>query len=293
MDDVKAGYYSVTVTDPKGCTGQLDSLLLSDPSPVLGSYDDYEALKCFGDETILTIETVSGGAGGPYQYSVDNGATLPIDVPFTIGGGEHTVTYLDRIGCEFTETLTIPEPAEITVKFDPDEIEIELGDSTKLIPIITGAGVENFIWAPAELVTDPDTLSPYTKTFESTMYTLTVSDANGCSGTGKITIIVDPNRNVYIPNVFIPSNDAGTNYTFNPQVGNGVKDISYFQVYDRWGSLMYERTKFIPDNDNFGEGWDGKFKGDYVNPGVFIYVVEVNFLDGRTLLYRGDVTVVR
>ena len=179
------------------------------------------------------------------------------------------------------------------MKFDPNEIEIELGDSTKLIPIITGAGVDNFIWTPAELVTDPDTLSPYTKTFESTMYTLTVSDANGCSGTGKITIIVDPNRNVYVPNVFIPSNDSGTNYTFNPQIGNGVKDISYFQVYDRWGSLMYERTKFIPDNDNFGEGWDGKFKGDYVNPGVFIYVVEVNFLDGRTLLYRGDVTVVR
>ena len=293
VDDLKAGYYSVTVTDPKGCTGQLDSLLLSDPSPVLGSYKPYAPLECFGDETILSIDTVSGGAGAPYQYSVDNGATLPITVPFTIGGGEHTVTYLDRIGCEFTETLTIPEPAEITVKFDPDEIEIELGDSTKLIPIITGAGVDNFIWTPAELVTDPDTLSPYTKTFESTMYTLTVSDANGCSGTGKITIIVDPNRNVYVPNVFIPSNDSGTNYTFNPQIGNGVKDISYFQVYDRWGSLMYERTKFIPDNDNFGEGWDGKFKGDYVNPGVFIYVVEVNFLDGRTLLYRGDVTVVR
>lgn len=292
VDDLKAGYYSVTVTDPKGCTGELDSLLLSDPAPVLGSYKPYEPLKCFGDETILTIDQVSGGAGAPYQYSVDNGATLPIDVPFTIDGGSHTITYTDRIGCEFTETLVIPEPAEITVKFDPDRIEIELGDSTFLKPIVTGAAIDKILWAPATVI-PADTLFPYAKPFQSTMYTLTVSDANGCSGTGKVTIIVDPNRNVYIPNVFIPSNDAGTNYAFNPYVGNGVKDINYFQVYDRWGTLMYERTNFIPNNDNFGEGWDGKYKGDYVNPGVFIYVVEVDFLDGRTLLYRGDVTVVR
>jgi len=292
VSDLKAGYYSVTVTDPKGCTGQLDSMLLSDPAPVLGSYKPYAPLKCFGDETILTIDQVSGGAGGPYQYSVDNGATLPIDVPFTIGGGEHTITYTDRINCEFTETLTIPEPAEITVKFDPDRIEIELGDSTFLKPIVTGAAIDQILWTPATVI-PADTLFPYAKPFQSAMYTLTVSDANGCSGTGKVTVIVDPNRNVYIPNVFIPSNDAGTNYAFNPQVGNGVKDINYFQVYDRWGELMYERTNFYPNNDNFGEGWNGKFKGDFVNPGVYIYVVEVDFLDGRTLLYRGDVTVVR
>jgi hypothetical protein len=289
---LKAGYYSVTVTDPKGCTGQLDSMLLSDPAPVLGSYKPYAPLKCFGDETILTIDQVSGGAGGPYQYSVDNGATLPIDVPFTIGGGEHTITYTDRINCEFTETLTIPEPVEITVKFDPDRIEIELGDSTFLKPLVTGAAIDKIVWTPATVI-PADTLFPYAKPFQSTMYTLMVSDTNGCSGTGKVTVIVDPNRNVYIPNVFIPSNDAGTNYAFNPYVGNGVKDINYFQVYDRWGELMYERTNFYPNNDNFGEGWDGKFKGDYVNPGVYIYVVEVDFLDGRTLLYRGDVTVVR
>ena len=66
-----------------------------------------------------------------------------------------------------------------------------------------------------------------------------------------------------------------------------------FQVYDRWGGLVYQREKFLPNVDNLSEGWDGRAKGDFVNPGVFVYIAEVKFLDGRVLLYRGDVTVIR
>ena len=36
-----------------------------------------------------------------------------------------------------------------------------------------------------------------------------------------------------------------------------------------------------------------KYKGEFVNPGVYVYIVEVKVLDGRVLLYRGDVTVAR
>jgi hypothetical protein len=64
-------------------------------------------------------------------------------------------------------------------------------------------------------------------------------------------------------------------------------------VFDRWGNLMFSREGFFPDNNNLADGWDGKFNGQYVNPGVFVYIIEVQFLDGKVLLYRGDVTVVR
>ena len=73
----------------------------------------------------------------------------------------------------------------------------------------------------------------------------------------------------------------------------GVDIVNYMRVYDRWGELVYSRDKFLPENDNTGDGWDGKFRGDFVDPAVFVYIIEVKFLDGRVLLYRGDVTVVR
>jgi hypothetical protein len=65
------------------------------------------------------------------------------------------------------------------------------------------------------------------------------------------------------------------------------------RVYDRWGELLFSRDNFLPSNDSAADGWDGKNNGDFVNPGVFVYIIEVKFLDGEVLLYRGDVTVIR
>ncbi len=295
LEMLPSGTYSVTTTDEKGCTGVLGNIVLPDALPVLGSYETLDTLQCNGDETTLHIKTISGGAGGPYQYSLDFGVTLNPDFPISIGGGEHFITYFDRLNCELTDTITVPEPAPITVSFDPVTIEIELGDSIKLQPIITGANLNDldFVWTPAEFLLNLPSLTPTAYTFESQVFTVVVTDQKGCMGTGSIVVNVDPNRNVYLPNIFMPGNPRGLNDHFTPLIGRGVDMISYMRVYDRWGELLYERTAFVPDGDNFSEGWDGKYNGKYVSPGVYIYVVEAHFLDGKVLLYRGDVTVVR
>ncbi len=50
----------------------------------------------------------------------------------------------------------------------------------------------------------------------------------------------------------------------------------------------------MPPNENGSDqGWDGAFKGEVCNPGVFTYVAEVKFIDGRTQLYFGSVTLIR
>ncbi|MBP6825444.1 MAG: gliding motility-associated C-terminal domain-containing protein [Saprospiraceae bacterium] len=291
-ENLAAGTYSVTVTDPKGCTG-VQLLPVYEPPVVQGAYIPWEELLCFGDETTLYIDTITGGSGGPYQFSLDFGVTLNPDFAVSMGGGEHYITYLDRLGCENTDTITVNEPEPIVVTFDPIEIEIELGDSIQLNPLITGAVVDTFIWTPTAGLQNPTSITPTVYTFNNQAFTLTVFDANGCSGTGSVQINIDPNRNVYVPNVFFPGNPKGINDHFNPQIGRGVEHVNYMRVYDRWGTLMYERNDFLPNNDNLAEGWDGKSRGDYVNPGVFVYVIEVVFLDGRVLLYRGDVTVIR
>lgn len=288
-----AGVYAVTVTDAAGCTGELSNLVLSDPPPVQGSYAPWEPLLCNGDETTLVIDTILGGAGGPFQFSVDFGVQLSQDFPITIGGGEHYITYFDVRNCEYTDTITVIEPDPIVVSFDPNEVEIELGDSLKLIPIITGAVVDTFFWTPANLLLNPNALNPTAYTFESQVYNIVVQDANGCSGTGSILINVDPNRNIFIPNIFSPNNPSGVNDHFNVYAGAGVEQVNFMRVFNRWGELMYERNSFYPDNDNLAEGWDGRYKGDVVMPGVYVYIIEVKFLDERVLLYRGDVTVFR
>ena len=112
---------------------------------------------------------------------------------------------------------------------------------------------------------------------------------------GPTIIEVDKNRNIYIPNIFTPNGD-GFNSIFQPIAGVGVRKMNYFRVYDRWGAMLHERLE-VDGNDlsfeNPAVAWDGKFKGKEVNQGVYIYLAEIEFLDGRVLLYRGDVTLVK
>ena len=67
--------------------------------------------------------------------------------------------------------------------------------------------------------------------------------------------------------------------------------ILSLQVYDRWGEQLYVNTNFLPDDPNLG--WHGDYKGELVNPGVFVWWAEVELIDGQTILMKGDVTVVR
>ena len=294
IDNLSSGAYAVTVTDPKGCSGTLLNIILSDPPAVQGLYQPWEPLLCNGDETTLYIDSIFGGSGAPYQFSLDFGVYLDKDFPVTLSGGEHYITYIDRLGCEYTDTILVVEPDPIVVTFDPNVVEIELGDSLQLLPLVTGAVVDTFVWTPAdETLHFPNQLEPYAYPFQSETYTLVVQDENGCTATGSITVNIDPNRNVYIPNAILAGNPKGLNDHFNPIVGRGVEMVNYMRIFDRWGNLMYERDSFFPNNNDFAEGWDGRYKGQYVQPGVYVYVIEVKFLDRRVLVYRGDITVLR
>lgn len=294
QDMLRAGSYDVVVTDAKGCTGSLLGLTLANPPAVLGDYNRWEDIRCNGEETLFSIAAISGGSGGPYRYSVDNGVPLEANASISLGGGEHVITYFDNLGCSFSDTINIDEPAPITVLFTPDEVEVELGDEYILNPILNIVP-DSFIWSPSEILRqNGKLLNDTVYTFRSQRLKLTVYDANGCVGVGDIVINIDANRNIYVPNVFKPGNEDGTNDYFNVFRGKGVELINYLRVYDRWGTLMYENDKFLPEEDfQPSTGWDGRYNGKFVQPGVYIYILEARFLDGRVLLYRGDVTVVR
>jgi hypothetical protein len=64
------------------------------------------------------------------------------------------------------------------------------------------------------------------------------------------------------------------------------------RLFDRWGDIVFEKTNLSPDNNGIPT-WDGFFRGKAMDPAVFVYLVEVEFLDGIRLLYRGDVTLLR
>ena len=73
--------------------------------------------------------------------------------------------------------------------------------------------------------------------------------------------------------------------------GSGVETLKAFRVFDRWGEAVFEVRDAPVNSPEFG--WDGNFRGQEMNPGVFTYYVEVVFEDGEIIPYSGDVTLIR
>lgn len=288
-----AGTYSITVVDSEGCTDSLTHTL-SEPPPIQFALGETGQIQCFGQTTAITVDTAWGG--NPNAVYVFNSGTciqLPLGQLCPVVAGDHTIEVLDIFnGCVVDTMISIAEPPEITLTLPPS-IEVELGDSlVTLDPTIVSAfPVDTFIWTPAENLSCYGCKNPRVLAVEPTTYTLTIVDVNGCSATAQVFVDIDQNRNVYIPNVFSPNGD-GINDKFQVFTGLGVSRINTFRVYDRWGELMFEEKEILPSNDGT-VGWDGEFRGQRMKPGMFVYAVEVEFIDGRELLYKGDFTLLK
>jgi gliding motility-associated-like protein len=122
-------------------------------------------------------------------------------------------------------------------------------------------------------------------------FTVTVTDENRCSASQSVRVSIFTPRGVYVPTGFSPNEDQVNDLLVVHGTGSQLEEIVTFSVYDRWGELVYEDQHF-PVNET-SRGWDGSFRGKPCNPGVFVWVLEALYRDGRKELLKGNVTLVR
>ena len=296
-EDLLPGTYGVTVTDVEGCQDSL-SYTIGEPEAITFNVLPIEEPLCFGETTPVLIDTAFGGTSDgieDFTFSVNNdGFRIPVGQTGSAFAGDIVVTVFDSVGCSADQTFSINQPPQIIVDL-PEEIVVELGDSlTRLNPLISPAGdVYEYQWTPADFLSSDTVRNPLIFPFEDRLYTLTVTNANQCQAFADIFVEVDANRNVYIPNVFSPNRD-GRNEDFRIFACQGVSRVVDVKVFDRWGGVVFEGDDFDPNCLDGIKLWEGEGRnGKPVNPGVFVYVIEVEFLDGAKLVYRGDITVLR
>ena len=96
----------------------------------------------------------------------------------------------------------------------------------------------------------------------------------------------DCSMGIHIPTAFSPNgvgNEQNNNYSII--VGMDVASFT-FSVFDRWGNTMYSSSQ-----KNFK--WDGSFKGMTCNSGVYAYIVDVVYLNGKKETLSGNITLIR
>jgi len=98
-------------------------------------------------------------------------------------------------------------------------------------------------------------------------------------------------REVFIPNVFSPNGDGINDFFFLSSHPEAVINIPILRIYDRWGGLVFQGINLLPNLPD--KGWDGKIDGVFTNPGVFVWIAELEFADGLMETISGDVTIIR
>ena len=179
---------------------------------------------------------------------------------------------------------TIIKYSEVNVQFIPGafaspDTEMNFGSSYQLN---AGGGV-TYSWAPITGLDSINIPDPVASPVQTTTYTVTISDGAGCTSFRQVTITILHDNAVFVPNTFSPNGDGRNDYLFVR--GNNFHEIR-LTIFDRWGEKIFETTNQLT-------GWDGTYKGKEVDPGVFTYVVTVNYSDKGSVTQSGTVTLLR
>ena len=286
--DLAPGSYGVTVNDANGCEAT-DSIRVEEPAQAGIALIDETDVLCFGDTTGQISVTSQGGVP-PFTYQIPGRGEQP-DTTFTgLGIGVYTVIATDANGCTDTLTAEVDGPAPIVVDAGPDE-EIKLGFGTQLGAFATGDGdTLVYRWTPPDSLDCLVCTDPYANPTRTQVYTVEVTDEDGCTGLDSVQVRVVIERPVYIPNAFSPNGD-GINDRFAIFGNQAVRRVQTMRVYSRWGALVYEGEN-LPLGTNSGY-WDGIFKGEEMKSQVFAYYAEIEFVDGVVRTFEGDVTLMR
>lgn len=286
LDGLAAGAYHLEVEDQNGCTRAYQFDVIA-PDPLEEIRFDCEALR----QSALVLS--ADGGVPPYRYSTDGHYFHDETLFEELDPGQNYHLYIaDANDCRLEQDLTMPAPYE-TMATLPAAIDLKLGSLRQLEPVlnIPESLLANVRWAPGDHLSCVNCLEPEIQAWEDMTYTLHLIDIFGCSDEATIRVHIDRSIDLYVPNVFSPNQD-GINDRF-VIYGNAaqIRRVLSFQVYDRWGTLLFQARNFAVNDETMG--WDGFFRGRLMNAGAYVYQVELELIDGAVQMRSGPFSLMR
>lgn len=286
LDASMVGDYLVSVLAPNGCTTEATTSVAQGPDPELAADLVATPPTCHGD-TNGSIK-VMGASGGnePYIFQL-NGAPFDGAVE-NLPAGDYLVSVEDANGCTDDIQLQLAEPEAVMVEIG-DDLFINMGEQVTL-SFQSNITPDSILWMGPNGQTWPGVSTLSIQPSENGTYFIVISDVSACRSSDTMHIYVNGQGRVYLPNVFSPNGD-GQNDFMTVYAGNDVRKILNFQIFDRWGEMVFENKDFSPNAPDLG--WNGRHKGRPMDPAVFVVKAEVEFLDGSKKVVMGDVVLLR
>jgi hypothetical protein len=114
--------------------------------------------------------------------------------------------------------------------------------------------------------------SPFTVTLTAT------TPGTNCFNITQQTITLTFHGDLYFPNAFIPTSSNRELNTYRVK-GFGMKTW-HMQIFNNFGQLVWETTK-LDGNGSPVDGWDGTYRGQIVQQGVYIWQISATLLNGE------------
>ncbi|MDQ3191498.1 MAG: gliding motility-associated C-terminal domain-containing protein [Bacteroidota bacterium] len=191
--------------------------------------------------------------------------------------GIYWVEASNYCGSAIDSAMVKIEPAPII--YAGTDTTILLGTSAQL----EAKGGSNYTWFPPIDLNCTTCPNPTASPKETTTYKVLVMGENGCYALDSVTVFIDPDLLVFIPNIFSPNGD-GNNDIFYVR-GKGIMSFN-LMVFNRWGEKVFETT-------DLNHGWDGTFRGKQLPPSVFVYYLDAFLLTEQRVIKKGDITLIR
>ena len=265
-----------------GCSASDNINVTTVPYPLVNAGAD--TTICYNTSAFLHGTTDGSSWQWSPSGSLDNAVLLNTRAhpPRTTA---YVLTAYDTKGC--------PKPGRDTVKIIVlPKMHVYAGRDTAVItgqPLhLNATGGESYVWSPAAFLssaTIPNPVALFTNLSTGTQYKVVAFSNTGCSDSAYIVIKVFKTLpTVFVPSAFTPNND-GLNDLLRP-IAVGIKSIEYFNIYNRWGQLLFS-TKIN------GYGWDGKINSQPQPTGTFVWMVKATDYTGAAYFQKGVFTLIR
>jgi gliding motility-associated-like protein len=288
LTNLVANSYELEVTDARGCSRSF-SWEVTAPLPLLAPQVNCEELFTG------TLNAYAAGGTAPYEYQFAGGewqneATWLNEL---WPGESYPLTIRDANGCELESEWIMPAVYPDGMASLDNPIKLPLGITAPVVwelyvPENLLASIE---WQPAGQLSCTDCLTPELTAQQSGVVELYLEDLFGCSQQLQAELIVEDRVDVFLPNAFSPNGDDKNDQWL--LFGNTlqVERIEELLIFDRWGNLVFQATDWPINSER--HGWDGTFRGQPLDPGVYAYSIRFRLVNGERRTLGGDVLLLR
>ncbi len=284
---LEPGLYIDTLSSQYDCDSIVQLQLATIPNKGIMADISFKDPTCFGyTDGEINISNVTNFYN-EYIVKIDDQEVSQV-IP-DLGAGIYLITIEDYYHCQSSLEVELIDPDDFTIEL-VEVPSIILGESIQL-EYESSYAVENFSWSPPEIFSCNNCPNPEALPLNDGIIKVIAQNEDGCVAEDQFTIVVSNERSLHLPNIFTPNEDGINDEFFITTYKSSVEDILTFNVYNRWGGLVFSKNN-LSLND-VEAMWDGKIGEKDAPVGVYTYLMKVLMINGNEVVLSGSITLIR